>query len=82
MAQANAQIGVARAAYFPSLTLSASAGLESSQIAKWFTWPSRFFSAGPAVSETLFDGGLRRATVAAVPRRTTMKPSPTTARTS
>jgi NodT family efflux transporter outer membrane factor (OMF) lipoprotein len=63
MAQANAQIGVARAAYFPSLTLSASLGLESSQIAKWFTWPSRFFSAGPAVSETLYDGGLRRATV-------------------
>ena len=63
MAQANAQIGVARAAYFPSLTLSASLGLESSQIAKWFTWPSRFFSAGPAVSETLYDGGLRRATL-------------------
>jgi NodT family efflux transporter outer membrane factor (OMF) lipoprotein len=63
MAQANAQIGVARAAYFPSLTLSASLGLESSSIAKWFTWPSRFFSAGPQVSETLYDGGLRRATV-------------------
>jgi NodT family efflux transporter outer membrane factor (OMF) lipoprotein len=63
MAQANAQIGVARAAYFPSLTLSASAGLESSSIAKWFTWPSRFFSAGPQVSETLYDGGLRRATL-------------------
>jgi NodT family efflux transporter outer membrane factor (OMF) lipoprotein len=63
MAQANSLIGVARAAYFPTLTLSASLGLESSQIAKWFTWPSRFFSAGPAVSETLYDGGLRRATV-------------------
>jgi NodT family efflux transporter outer membrane factor (OMF) lipoprotein len=63
MAQANALIGVARAAYFPSLTLSASLGLESGEIAKWFTWPSRFFSAGPAVSETLYDGGLRRATM-------------------
>ena len=63
MAQANAQIGIARAAYFPSLTLSASLGLESSEIAKWFTWPSRFFSAGPQMSETLYDGGLRRATV-------------------
>jgi NodT family efflux transporter outer membrane factor (OMF) lipoprotein len=63
MAQANAQIGVARAAYFPSLTLSASLGLESSRIAQWFTWPSRFFSAGPAMSETLYDGGLRRSTV-------------------
>lgn len=63
MAQANAQIGVARAAYFPSLTLSASAGLESSSIAKLFTWPSRFFSVGPQVSETIYDGGLRRATM-------------------
>ena len=63
MAQANAQIGVARAAYFPSLTLSASAGLESSSISKLFTWPSRFFSAGPQMSETIYDGGLRRATM-------------------
>jgi len=63
MAQANAQIGVARAAYFPSLTLSASAGLESSSIASLFTWPSRFFSVGPQLNETLFDGGLRRATM-------------------
>jgi NodT family efflux transporter outer membrane factor (OMF) lipoprotein len=63
MAQANAQIGVAVAAYYPTVTLSASAGFESSSITKWFTWPSRFFSVGPAVSETLFDGGLRHATV-------------------
>jgi NodT family efflux transporter outer membrane factor (OMF) lipoprotein len=63
MAQANALIGVARAAYFPTLTLSASAGLESSSITTLFAWPSRFFSVGPQVSETLFDGGLRRATV-------------------
>ena len=63
MAQANAQIGVARAAYFPSLTLSASAGLESSSISKLFTWPSRFFSVGPQMSETIYDGGLRRATM-------------------
>ena len=63
MAQANAQIGVAVAAYYPTVTLSASAGLESSSFTKWFTWPSRFFSVGPSVSETLFDGGLRHATV-------------------
>ena len=64
MAQANAQIGVARAAYFPTVTLSASAGLESSSFASWFTWPSRFYSLGPAaLSETIFDAGLRRATV-------------------
>jgi NodT family efflux transporter outer membrane factor (OMF) lipoprotein len=63
MAQANAQIGVAVAAYYPTVTLSASAGLESSSFTKWFTWPSRFWSLGPSASETLFDGGLRRATV-------------------
>ena len=63
VAQANAQIGMARAAYFPTVTLSAAAGLESTSIASWFTWPSRFFSIGPAAAETLFDAGLRRATV-------------------
>jgi NodT family efflux transporter outer membrane factor (OMF) lipoprotein len=63
VAQANAQIGIARAAYFPTVTLSAAAGLESTLIASWFTWPSRFFSVGPAAAETIFDAGLRRATV-------------------
>ena len=63
VAQANAQIGIARAAYFPTVTLSAVAGLESTSIGNWFTWPSRFFSVGPAAAETLFDAGLRRATV-------------------
>jgi NodT family efflux transporter outer membrane factor (OMF) lipoprotein len=63
VAQANAQIGIARAAYFPTVTLTAIAGLESTSFAQWFTWPSRFFSAGPAAAETLFDAGLRRATV-------------------
>ncbi|MGC2331072.1 MAG: efflux transporter outer membrane subunit [Candidatus Acidiferrales bacterium] len=63
VAQANAQIGIARAAYFPTVTLSAAAGLESASIASWFTWPSRFFSVGPAAAETVFDAGLRRATV-------------------
>jgi NodT family efflux transporter outer membrane factor (OMF) lipoprotein len=63
VAQANAQIGIARAAYFPTVTLSATAGFESTSIASWFTWPSRFFSVGPAAAETIFDAGLRRATV-------------------
>jgi NodT family efflux transporter outer membrane factor (OMF) lipoprotein len=63
VAQANAQIGIAKAAYFPTVTLSATAGLESTSFAKWFTWPSRFFSLGPSAAETLFDAGLRRATV-------------------
>jgi len=64
MAQANAQIGVAEAAYFPTLTLSASAGFESTNAADWITWPARFWSVGPSISETIFDGGLRSATVA------------------
>jgi NodT family efflux transporter outer membrane factor (OMF) lipoprotein len=63
VAQANAQIGIARAAYFPTVTLSAAAGLESTAITSWFTWPSRFFSIGPTAAETIFDAGLRRATV-------------------
>jgi NodT family efflux transporter outer membrane factor (OMF) lipoprotein len=63
VAQANAQIGIARAAYFPTVTLSAAAGLESSTFATWFTWPSRFYSIGAAGAETIFDAGLRRATV-------------------
>jgi NodT family efflux transporter outer membrane factor (OMF) lipoprotein len=64
MAQANAQIGVADAAYFPTLTLSASAGFESTTASDWLTWPARFWSVGPSLSETIFDGGLRSATVA------------------
>jgi NodT family efflux transporter outer membrane factor (OMF) lipoprotein len=59
MASANAQIGVARAAYYPTVKLGTSVGLEASDIAKWLTWPSRFWSVGPTVSQTLFDGGLR-----------------------
>ncbi len=63
VAQANAQIGVAKAAYFPSVILSASAGLGNTSISDWFTWPSRFWSVGPSLAETIFDAGLRRATV-------------------
>jgi NodT family efflux transporter outer membrane factor (OMF) lipoprotein len=61
VAAANAQIGVAKAAYFPRLTLSASLGLLSSTLANWLTWPSRFWSIGPSLSEVLYDGGLRGA---------------------
>lgn len=59
-AAANAQIGVAKSAFFPSLTLSAAAGYESSTLANWFTLPNRFWSVGPAIAQTLFDAGLRR----------------------
>jgi len=64
MAQANAQIGVAKAAFFPTLTLSASAGYQSATMADWLTMPSRFWSLGPALAQNLFDGGLRRAQTA------------------
>jgi NodT family efflux transporter outer membrane factor (OMF) lipoprotein len=63
VAQANAQIGLATAAYYPTLTLNASGGFSNTSPAAWFAWPSRFWSAGPALAETLFEGGLRRATV-------------------
>jgi len=61
MAAANAQIGVAEAAWYPSITLSASGGLQTTSFSRWLSWPSRFWSVGPTVSETLFDGGLRSA---------------------
>jgi len=60
-AAANAQIGVAKAAYFPSLTLSASGGFRSQNATDLFTEPSRFWSIGPALAQSIFDAGLRRA---------------------
>ena len=60
VAAANAQIGVAQAAYFPALTLSAAAGFGSSSFANWLNWPSRFWSLGPALAQSIFDGGLRK----------------------
>src|ERR1051326_1022758 len=61
VAEANAEIGVTKAAFYPSLTLGATGGLESTSIASWFTWPARFFSLGPTLTQTLFDKGRRRA---------------------
>jgi NodT family efflux transporter outer membrane factor (OMF) lipoprotein len=61
IASANALVGVAKAAYYPTVKLSSSIGLEASDIARWLTWPSRFWSIGPSLSESVFDGGLRRA---------------------
>jgi NodT family efflux transporter outer membrane factor (OMF) lipoprotein len=63
MAQANASIGIAYAAYYPNLSLSASGGFQSSAFTQWLSWPSRFWSVGTSLSETIFDAGLRRATV-------------------
>jgi NodT family efflux transporter outer membrane factor (OMF) lipoprotein len=62
MAASNEQIGIAQAAYYPTLNLAAAAGLEGSSLLNWFNWPSRFWAVGPSLSETLFDGGRRRAT--------------------
>jgi NodT family efflux transporter outer membrane factor (OMF) lipoprotein len=63
VAAANAQIGVAQAAYYPTLSLSASGGFESSTLGKLFSLPSRFWSVGPGLLGTLFDGGARHAVV-------------------
>ncbi len=62
-AAANEQIGIAKAAYFPTLTLSATAGFETTSPGSWLTWPSRFWTAGPQLAELLFNGGKRRAQI-------------------
>jgi NodT family efflux transporter outer membrane factor (OMF) lipoprotein len=61
MAESNEQIGIARAAFYPTVVLGASAGLEGTSILNWFNWPSRLWAVGPTLAQTLFDGGRRRA---------------------
>jgi NodT family efflux transporter outer membrane factor (OMF) lipoprotein len=63
-AAANAQIGVAETAFFPDLTLSATAGFQSSTFSNIVAAPSRFWSLGPQLAETIFSGGAREAQVA------------------
>jgi NodT family efflux transporter outer membrane factor (OMF) lipoprotein len=59
--EANEQIGITRAAFFPTVTLGASAGFEGTSILNWLNWPSRFWAVGPSLAQTLFDAGRRRA---------------------
>jgi NodT family efflux transporter outer membrane factor (OMF) lipoprotein len=61
VAAANEQIGIAKAAYFPQVTIGAAAGFQSAQASNWFSWPSRLWAVGPSVSQVIYDGGRRRA---------------------
>jgi NodT family efflux transporter outer membrane factor (OMF) lipoprotein len=64
MIASNANIGVARAAYFPSLTLGGQGGVQSTSFSKWLTAPSTFWAIGPNAVVSVLDGGLHRAQVA------------------
>jgi NodT family efflux transporter outer membrane factor (OMF) lipoprotein len=61
VAASNAGVGIARAAYFPTLTLSGSGGFESTSLSQLLDWPNRFWSFGPSLAQVLFDGGAHRA---------------------
>jgi NodT family efflux transporter outer membrane factor (OMF) lipoprotein len=61
MAAANAQIGVAKAAYYPAVTLNGSGGFDAAQLSKWLIWPSHFWTIGATAAETILDFGLRSA---------------------
>lgn len=61
MAAANAEIGVAQAAYYPTLSLSATGGLTAATLARWLSLPDRIWSFGPSLAGAIFDGGLRSA---------------------
>jgi NodT family efflux transporter outer membrane factor (OMF) lipoprotein len=61
VASANEQVGIARAAYFPTITLGLVAGFESGKFPNWVTGPSALWSIGASAAETVFDAGRRRA---------------------
>jgi NodT family efflux transporter outer membrane factor (OMF) lipoprotein len=63
MAEANALIGIGKAAYYPTISLTASGGTQSSELSRLFTWPAHFWSLGGSVSETVLDFGARKSTV-------------------
>jgi NodT family efflux transporter outer membrane factor (OMF) lipoprotein len=62
MAAANEQIGIAQAAYYPTVSLSGQGGFMSGKISDFLTWPSRFWAVGPTISQTLYDHGRIAAT--------------------
>ncbi|HEY4043544.1 MAG TPA: efflux transporter outer membrane subunit [Rhodopila sp.] len=61
MAEANEQVGIAQAAFYPSLNFSANSGFEGTSPATWFGWPSLFWAVGTSLTQPLFDGGRIRA---------------------
>jgi NodT family efflux transporter outer membrane factor (OMF) lipoprotein len=61
VAAANAQLGVASAAFFPAVTLGGSGGFQATRLQQWLSWPMRAWSVGPALALTVFDAGARRA---------------------
>lgn len=61
VASANSQVGLTKAAFFPTVMLGLTAGLEGGSIANWLNWPSRLWALGPSAAQTLFDAGRRRA---------------------
>jgi NodT family efflux transporter outer membrane factor (OMF) lipoprotein len=64
MAQANALIGVSKAAYYPLVNLTATSGVQAQLLSRLFSLPSFFWSLGASATQTIFDAGLRKATVA------------------
>ena len=61
MASANEQIGIAQAAFYPTISLGALGGFNAGSLLGWFSWPNRVWAVGPTLTETLYDGGRRRA---------------------
>ena len=80
VAAANEQIGIAKAAFYPSLSFGGSAGSQAAAIVDLLTAPTRFWSVGAQLAETLFDAGKRRAQVRLTRGRRTTRPWRTTGR--
>jgi NodT family efflux transporter outer membrane factor (OMF) lipoprotein len=65
VAAANADVGVAQTAFYPSLTFNGQGGVQSVSAGTWMSWPSRFWALGPTVNLPIFTGGYNRAQLAA-----------------